>query len=100
MSWGDFLHHKLSQRGDAFVRAVLAQAVAGKALKRERILAQPEHDADEVARMLNGAADDLITVLGRKQVLWKGILKQSIFIATQLSQLGWLFSQVAFSLTG
>lgn len=63
MSGCDLLHHKLSQRCDALVRAVLPQPVCHKILKNQRIFPQPQCDANEVPGVLNGTTDDFIPVL-------------------------------------
>lgn len=63
MARGDLLHHELCQGGDALVRAVLPKSVRHKVLEGQRVLTQPQSDADEVTRVLNGAFDDLIPML-------------------------------------
>lgn len=69
MSRRDLLHHELGQRGHTVVRGVLAEALSQEALEGLRLLSQPQRDADEVAGMFHGAADDLVPVLGGKEVL-------------------------------
>lgn len=63
---GDLLNNKLGQRSNAVIGAVLPQPVCHETFEGQCLLPQPEHDADEIPRMLYGAADDIISVLRGK----------------------------------
>ncbi len=65
----DLLHDELGQRGDALVRSVLPQTLAEEALEAQELLTQPQRDAEEAPGVLDRTANDLLMVLGRKQML-------------------------------
>ncbi len=65
----DLLHDELGQRGDALVWSVLPQTLAEEALEAQELLTQPQRDAEEAPGVLDRTANDLLMVLGCKQML-------------------------------